>query len=109
MMANEISVEEITSQARVWTVHFGGKSSPTFSDAPSTNAKVLKGLPLELQLIAGVGAEIFAGYSEIKEIVRELSDPTEPRPDNADVYAKRYACYKDLYPQLRGLFVEMSS
>jgi xylulokinase len=55
-------------------------------------------------LIAGIGAGIYKGYEETRNLAPIFDAVTEPNRANADSYNTAYSRFLDLYPRLKSWF-----
>lgn len=62
---------------------------------------------LGVALLAAVGAGIYGSVAEACAAVIEYGDTRQPNKANTDEYAKFYALYKEIYPNLKTSFEKL--
>ena len=55
-------------------------------------------------MMGGIGAGIFKGYEETRNLAPIFDVITTPTPDRADQYETAYRRFLDLYPRLKSWF-----
>ena len=55
-------------------------------------------------MIGGIGAGIFKGYDEVRNLAPVFNVITAPQADRRDQYEVAYRRYLDLYPRLKSWF-----
>ncbi len=91
----------------------GAARSPTWMQIaadilgrPVAITTVTEGAALGAALLGAKAAGVVKSMSEVEDIIRRsarIERVLEPRPDHARRYDERFAVYKDLYPQTKGI------
>ncbi len=60
-------------------------------------------------LLAGIGAGLYSGYAEARQVVPAPVEATEPHPANTAFYDEHYQRFRQVYPALRATLHSLSA